>query len=394
MDQPASDPTAWTPPDQPTPTPQGQEPTPWTLPAPRPWQPGAPPYPGPAAPYRTPAPPYGYAVPAYGGYPYGYGMPEKRRWTAEPPAGTPYHRMARNGWHRWWRPIVGTLLVTAGVFGLVIVGGVIGYLVYALGHDGRLPIAKNGQIFPDSTAELAFELATLAILTPVAFLGAWLVQRRRPGTLSSVKGRLRWGWLGVCCLLAIGFLIVSYGWGLAVEAMFSGQHVDVLPAWKGWHQFIAPAVVIVLLVPFQATAEEYLFRGWLIQAIGSWAPEGWMRTRAGRWVALWPALAISAVVFMLGHGYTGWARLDIFLFGLLAGWLAVRTGGLEAGIALHTFNNLYAFLIPAAAGQLVDAMDQGGSPWWALLSDLVPLVLYAAAVLGIARHRHLESRSV
>jgi membrane protease YdiL (CAAX protease family) len=301
--------------------------------------------------------------------------------------------MARNVWHRWWRPIVGTLLVCAAGLAAIIAAGIIGYLAYAVGHNGRLPIARDGQIFPNATAELAFELSTLAILTPVALLGAWAVQRRRPGTLSSVRGKLRWRWLGVCCLLSIGFLIVSYGWGLAVEAMFSGQRVDLLPPWKGWDQFIAPAVVIVLLVPFQATAEEYLFRGWLIQAIGSWAPDGWMRTIWGRWLSVWPALAVSAVVFMLGHGYTGWARLDVFLFGLLAGWLAVRTGGLEAGIALHTFNNLYAFLIPAAGGQLVDAMNQGGSPWWALLSDLVPLALYAGVVLLVARRRRLESRS-
>ena len=353
---------------------------------------GYPPYGHPPAPY-PPYPPY----PPYGGqgyqYGYGYGPQQRQSWVTDAPADLPYHRMARTVTYRWWRPIVGTLFLCAAVLAVIIGIGIIGYLIYAVNHDGRLPVSGNGDIFPGNpTAELAFELVMLAALTPAVLLSAWVV-RRRPGALSSVAGRLRWRWLGTCCLLSIGFLVVSYGWGLAVEEMFSGQKVDLLPAWKGWHQFIAPAIVIVVLVPFQATAEEYLFRGWLIQAIGSLAPDSWLRRRLGRWIAVWPALAVSAVVFMLGHGYTGWARLDVFLFGLLAGWLAVRTGGLEAGIALHAFNNLYAFLLPAAAGQLVDAMNQGGSPWWAMLSDLVPLVLYAGAVLLMARARKLRRLS-
>jgi membrane protease YdiL (CAAX protease family) len=210
-----------------------------------------------------------------------------------------------------------------------------------------------------------------------------VAQRRRPGTLSSVAGRLRWKWLAVCCGLALLFLAISFGWSYAVTAMFTHDRLE-WPKWAGWQGFVAPAIVIVLLVPLQATAEEYLFRGWFVQAVGSWAPSRWTGW-FGRMLALWPALLISATVFTLGHGYTGWARVDTFLFGLVVGLLAVRTGGLEAGIALHSFNNLYAFLLPAAAGQLRDALHQGGGDWQALLSDAVPLVLYAGAVLLVAR---------
>jgi hypothetical protein len=102
---------------------------------------------------------------------------------------------------------------------------------------------------------------------------------------------------------------------------------------------------------------------------------------------------ISAGLFTAGHGYTGWAMLDTFLFGLLAGALAVRTGGLEAGIALHLFNNLLAFLLPAAAGELAGSMKQGGAPWYALLSDAVPLALYGLVVVLLARRFKVQTVS-
>jgi len=327
--------------------------------------------------------PYGQG----GGYAgYGYGGFGRRGWAGRAAVGTPYHRMLRNPHYRWWLTVLATVVLLIGILGVTLVAGVAAFLGWAVGHHGELPQPKGDQLLPNVTADLGFQLASLALLTPVALATAWL-QRRRPGTLSSVVGRLRWRWLAMCCAPALGFVVVAYLCSYAAEKIFTHDKVAFLPSWGGWHQFLAPALVIVLLVPFQATAEEYVFRGWLIQAIGSFWPERWQASAPGRWVTLWPALAVSAVVFMLGHGYTGWARLDILVFAMVAGWLAVKTGGLESGIALHTFNNLYAFLVPAASGQLVDAMHQGGSPWWALPADLLPMALYAGAILLLARRR-------
>jgi membrane protease YdiL (CAAX protease family) len=81
--------------------------------------------------------------------------------------------------------------------------------------------------------------------------------------------------------------------------------------------------------------------------------------------------------------------VDIFLFALTVGWLTVRTGGLEAGIALHVLNNLLAFLLPAATGQLSGWDDQGGAPWTLLVADVPCLVFYAVAVVWLSRRREI-----
>lgn len=151
--------------------------------------------------------------------------------------------------------------------------------------------------------------------------------------------------------------------------------------------------MIVLLVPFQAAAEEYVFRGWMLQAVGACTLENAKR-RVGRALSVvfrtpWPGIVVGSALFTSGHGYTGWGILDIFAFGAIAAWLAVRTGGLESSIALHVLNNLMAFLLPAAVGEL--DIEQGGVPWQVVVADIVPMVLYAAAVVWLARRMRVQT---
>jgi membrane protease YdiL (CAAX protease family) len=303
------------------------------------------------------------------------------------PPGTPYQRLARTALHRWWRPIVGTVFLL--VTGLVVAAAVmiVSFAVY-LAATGHGPTGSGESIFENATADLAFQLVTLGVLTPVVLLTVWVVQRRPVGSVASVTGRLRWKWLLICCGLAVGFCVAEFAASYAVTAAFTDEALSA-PKWAGWDTFLLPALVILLLVPFQSTAEEFVFRGWFLQAIAG----STLETRTGpvgRALSVvfrtpWPAMIISAALFTFGHGYTGWAMLDTFLFGVLAGWLAVRTGGLEAAIALHVLNNLMAFMLPAAAGDLASSLKQGGAPWYALLSDAVPLALYGLVVVLVAR---------
>ncbi|NEA21037.1 type II CAAX prenyl endopeptidase Rce1 family protein [Actinomadura bangladeshensis] len=360
-----------------------------------PYWPGAPAQPGaqgqPYAPGPYPQAPYG---PGPYGPGYGYGMPPaKRPWTVPPPEGRPYHQAARDEAHRWWRPLLGSLVLLVGGFGLAIPLMAVGMIVNALvTGDAPDPTATDtDSLFGNDTADLAFNLGSLALFLPVALGVAWLVQRRRPGTLSSVAGRLRWRWMLVCCGLAIAFCVVSYGTSV-VAAIAMDDRSGGDEHWVGWGRFLAPAIVIILLVPFQSAAEEYVFRGWLLQAVGACTLEN-ARSRVGRVFGAvfrtpWPGIVLGSALFTAGHGYTSWGILDIFLFGAIAAWLAVRTGGLESSIALHVFNNLMAFLLPAAVGKL--DIEQGGVPWQAVAADVVPMALYAAVVVLLARRMRVQ----
>ncbi|HEU4947090.1 MAG TPA: CPBP family intramembrane glutamic endopeptidase [Kribbella sp.] len=392
-------PQAWPQPGQPTPQsgpvqpgpvqpgpvqPGPVQPGPW---GPGPWGAGPPQSWSPEQP-----PPWGQYPPPWAQAPYGMPAPPTPRVVAAPP-GVPFHQLARTALHRWWRPPVGTLFLLAVGF-LTTSGVLIAWGIVHLRVTGDLPDTQGDQIFPDPTEDLAATLVILGALIPVVLLTVWVVQRRPAGSVISVLNRLRWRWLLACCLPALGYLAVSYGLSLALDSVIATDETDP-GAWVGWEQFVVPALVILLLVPFQSAAEELVFRGWLVQAIGAYAPapvdgNGLAQTVRALLRSPWPALVISSVLFVSAHGYTGWAMADIFLFAMTIGWLTIRTGGVEAAIALHALNNIPAFLLPAAVGRLDSWADQGGAHWSILAVDIPALAFYAISVQWLAGRRQLD----
>jgi membrane protease YdiL (CAAX protease family) len=241
----------------------------------------------------------------------------------------------------------------------------------------------------------------LGILTPCVGLAAWVVQRRPFWSVASVLNKIRGRWLLLCCVPAVGYLVLSYAMGLLVDAIFPPEDAIGTDggSWIGFGAFVVPALVILFLVPFQSAAEEFMFRGWLIQAVGAYGPDNpdgpggrarWVRTI---FRSPWPGIVIGGAAFVSAHGYTGWALADVFLFAITVGWLTVRTGGLEAGIALHALNNLLAFMLPAATGQLSGWDEQGGAPWTLLVSDIPCLAFYAFAITWLAKRQQIARLS-
>src|SRR5690606_14650175 len=96
----------------------------------------------------------------------------------------------------------------------------------------------------------------------------------RPGLVTSVVGRVRWrlllGGLGLSLVLLLpltlaGSLLVS-GLGLGSEPAGGDDALWPLTPAASW---LALAVVVLLTTPLQAAGEEYFFRGWATQWLGS-----------------------------------------------------------------------------------------------------------------------------
>jgi membrane protease YdiL (CAAX protease family) len=315
------------------------------------------------------------------------------------PPGTPFHRLARTPLHRWWRPLAGTLFIAA----LTVVAATAILFLADLARPMTDPVTPFGDVgaahVGEATRVLALNLAMLSLLTPIVLVAARVVQRRPAGSVLSVAGRVRWRWLFTCCGIAIGYCIASLVLSYVTWAIFDGDEpVEAAGQWPGWTDFLVPAAVILLLVPLQATAEEVAFRGWLLQGIAAWAPRGRPGSAVPRVAGVllrapWVAIVVSAALFTSVHGYTGWALLNIFCFGALAGWLAIRTGGLEASIALHVFTNVLGLLLLAASGQMSQALEQGAAPWTSVLASMLALALYALVVVRVARRRQVPAVS-
>ncbi|WNZ09954.1 CPBP family intramembrane glutamic endopeptidase [Streptomyces sp. 11x1] len=297
---------------------------------------------------------------------------------APPGPPLPYHRMAlAAGVRGWWRPLLGTLVVLCGAVlaaFAVFAGSEIAGAVLDRPRDG------DGNVLWGGTGDTALALLSLALCIPVVLLAARWTQRRPVGTVSSVTGALRWRWLWLCLAVALPVSAAILGISLLLpDPEGGGQEMT----WAGLSPFLLGLATVCLLVPFQAAAEEYVFRGWLTQAVGTWFRSPWI------------AVAPQAVLFAAAHGWgTPWGFVDLVVFGLVAGLLTVRTGGLEAAIALHVLNNLLAmgFMAALAGGLATDetAADMGGL----MLAVDVPLVvLYAAVVLYLARRRGITTHA-
>ena len=293
-----------------------------------------------------------------------------------PPAGSPYHRLARTAAHRWWRPIAGTLFIAAVsvvlIIGMVIAGSGAAWLA------GR-PDGPDGVPTFGGLVDTALGFLMIALLLPVVLLAVIGIQRRPVGTISSVTGGLRWRWLLTCLGVASIAILLFLGGGLALSEA-TGADAGLDGPLVGWGSFLTSVALLVLVVPVQAAAEEYLCRGWLLQAVGSWL--------RGPWVPI----VVQATVFAALHGWgTPFGFADLMLFGVVTGWATVRTGGLEAAIALHVMNNLVSMVLAAAFGELTVEETAADMPWQLAVADAPVLIGFGLVTVWLARRRHLAT---
>ncbi|MFJ9863502.1 lysostaphin resistance A-like protein [Streptomyces sp. NPDC101165] len=294
------------------------------------------------------------------------------------PAGSSYHRLARTERYRWWQPLVATLVAGAGWWlSMFPLGFILGVAAALAGVELGGP---QDTLFADPLWDDAALLLMLALMLPMVLLAARRVQRRPAGSLSSVTGRARWHWLLVCLGVALAAAVLLVILSAALTLMFgAGMDGSVSDAWLGWPTFLASAAVFVLLVPLQAAAEEYVFRGWIPQVFGCY-----LRTP-------WVGSIVGALLFALAHGLgTPWGFADLILFSLVLSFLVIRTGGLEAAVAFHVGTNLVLMLLGATtAGGVADHRTAADGTWQLLVAGAVALALYAWVVLHLSRRLHI-----
>jgi len=288
----------------------------------------------------------------------------------------PYQQLLRGPNLRWWRPLL-SLGVVAGI-GVVAFGALIAVAGLVMVVTGRLesdPGAGTDTFdrWSITPVGLLVNNLMLAAFIPVAMAAVWAGFRWRPRWVGSVVGGIRWRWLAVCG----GIAVLALGGLTVVEVLLTGG-VDWKPepSW-GWL-----LLVVLVSTPLQAAGEEYLFRGWMQQAIGAMIPRPAIGAVLGG--------GVSTTLFALAHGQQDvWLFGDRFIFGAVACMLAYRTGGLEGGIALHSVNNLVAFGLTITSGQLADTLTVSTSDPLTLLINTAVLSVAAALVLLAAHLLHV-----
>ena len=235
-----------------------------------------------------------------------------------------YPMMLRTWDYRWWKPVVGILMLAVGMLLVMplLLLPVLAVAVALEGGSGTYGDQFAAALTLDSVtpASMLYLNLTLASLTLVCMFIVRFVHRLRPRWLSSVLPGMRWKFFFICFGLAIVALIAS----VAVSNFLPSNPNDLSgEPNKLTGTLVATGIVILLTTPLQAIGEEYAFRGYLMQAFGSLT-----RSRI-------VALVVTSVLFAFAHGAQNFPLFfDRLAFGLMAGLVVILVGGLEAGIAL------------------------------------------------------------
>ena len=307
-----------------------------------------------------------------------------------------YPMMLRTWDYRWWKPLVG-LMVAVVVFFVLNIALIVILVIGAVVEGGSTPLGEriDAAVKLDTVTpwNMLYLNLSLASLTVAAWLVMRLVHRLRPRWMFSVLPGIRWKFFFACFGLAVVALITS----LIVGALLPHDPNDVSgSAHLPTGQLLATAIVVLLTTPLQALGEEVGFRGYLMQATGSFfdgvADALKISRRWAKILASALALLVTSVAFALAHGGQNFPLFfDRFAFGLMAGLIVILVGGLEAGIALHIMNNLLAFGIAIAYNQLDGVLTVSEASWWQLPVTIAQNGTFLVLVLLVARRMGLRN---
>lgn len=146
--------------------------------------------------------------------------------------------------------------------------------------------------------------------------------------------------------------------------------------------FLILAVIVIILIPIQTSAEEYLFRGYMMQSLGSIVRNRWF-----------PLIASSIAFGLLHSANPEIAKFGnvVYIFyigsGLFAGIMTLMDEGMELALGWHAANNMTAALLVTAdwtALQTHSVLKDISNPDIMPLSDvLIPVLVFFPIMLLI-----------
>jgi len=234
-----------------------------------------------------------------------------------------------------WSPYIMTLL--ALIVGAFVIGSV-AVLALVWVFSGSIPMK------PSATTPEAFGLTDLQffgvnmmpflILLGVLAVCLRVFHRRPLRSIITPTDRIDWSRLAVGTFAWMGLMLATLG----LEALVSTEELAVTFEWK---PFLYLLLLAGTLIPIQASVEELVMRGYIMQGAARGLGSGWA------------AVGVSSFVFGLMH----WANPEVASFGAglmmayyigFGAFMALITladDRLELAMGIHIGNNLFGTVI-------------------------------------------------
>lgn len=244
--------------------------------------------------------------------------------------------------YRWYKPIVVAVLFLIFYFVLAaVLTAAVVYITY--GGLPTLDELKTNTIFASGYDNMDLAnpwqsvmiLGSIAAMIPALWLASGIVRDRPFSSYSSARG----GWSSKVFWKAFPVAFICISVPILIDELVYKHNIDNYQM-----KFtLASFAVVTILGPLQCIAEEYAFRGLLMQTFGSW-----FRV---------PVIAVilQAALFAVMHPYNMIGKLGILASGCVFGLSAWIGRGIEVSSALHIANNMTIFYLQGMNMSTIDS---------------------------------------
>jgi uncharacterized protein len=243
-----------------------------------------------------------------------------------------YLEVARTGKNDWWRYLLSFpgILMVWFVIGSIPIFIVVFYVM----ADGNPATDFTATGFTGIPLLLDFTSTMLSFVPFIVatMLAVRFIHARSLRTLVTAKPQVRWrrvfAGAGVWFVLATLVAIVE-------SLLYPGRYVLTFQPLV----LAVYALVALILIPIQTSAEELFFRGYLLQWMGLRLKNKWMLALINGVLFFLPHIAnpeMSSNAVLMGLGY--------FAFGFFAAFITLQDNGLELALGMHAANNLFSAL--------------------------------------------------
>ncbi|HJR80894.1 MAG TPA: CPBP family intramembrane glutamic endopeptidase [Anaerolineales bacterium] len=275
-----------------------------------------------------------------------------------------YLEIARQGRNDWWRYLISfpAILAIWLIIGSIPVILLLAYV--SMDNDPATNFSGTGFIGVPVILEFLVTISSFIPLLVATLLAVRFIHARPLKTLVTGEAYIRWGrifagagvWLLIAALLS------------AIESfLYPGRYVFTFQP-----VLLIFAVLAVIFIPIQTSAEEFFFRGYLLQWMGLRLQNPWLLSLLNGLLFFLPHAAnpeMAASSILIGLGY--------FVMGLFFTFITLQDNGMELALGMHAANNLFAGLF---ANYAVTALP---SPSLFTVQTLDPVYSLVSLVLGM-----------
>ncbi len=298
---------------------------------------------------------------------------------------------ADTGKNQWWTYLLGILVV---LFFSQLLGILPSYLYLDFAAQGELS-SEEFEYFLESMNFDALGLdRNIGLLTLIASFGLGIVglyitikfiHNRTFVSLIIASKKIKWKRLSFGILVWGGMSIIYF----AVDLALNYESYEFQLVWKS---FVPLVLICLFFLPLQTSFEEFLFRGYYLQAFKK--------------ISRYPIVPMVATSFLFSLAHMlnpevaafGWKVMFIFyfLFGFMLALVTVLSNGLEIALGVHAVHNALSAITVTYEDAVIhtDAIWRLNDMEFAWSALLVSTVMFFVFLYFTYKYLNIENKQI